>query len=153
STPADAAPVTGVLRHAPAAAMPRLEIDPELTRRWLVEFLRDEVRRLRRFDHAILGLSGGVDSAVVAYLAAEALGPERVIAVRMPYHRSSQASLDHARMVVEATGITERTVDISAAVDGYAGAAGVEMTPERLGNVMARTRMITLFDHSAALGA
>jgi NAD+ synthase (glutamine-hydrolysing) len=136
-----------------AGIPPRLEIDAELTRKWLVEFLRDEVRRLRRFDRAILGLSGGVDSAVVAYLAAEALGPERVIAVRMPYRTSSQASLDHARMVVEATGIGERTVDISAAVDGYAAAAGVAVTPERLGNVMARMRMITLFDLSAALGA
>jgi NAD+ synthetase len=135
------------------AVLPRLEIDPELTRRWLVEFLRDEIGRLRRFDRAILGLSGGVDSAVVAYLAAEALGPERVIAVRMPYRASSQASLDHARLVVEATGITERTVDISAAVDGYAAASGVPPTPERLGNVMARMRMITLFDLSAALGA
>lgn len=149
-------PVRGDQRgtpHAPAAAMPRLAIDPELTRRWLVEFLRDEVGRLRRFDRAILGLSGGVDSAVVAYLAAEALGPERVIAVRMPYSGSSKASLDHARLVVEATGITERTVDISAAVDGYAAASGVAVTPERLGNVMARMRMITLFDLSAALGA
>jgi NAD+ synthase len=145
--------VAAASRHAPAAATARLEIDPELTRRWLVEFLRDEVRRLRRFDRAILGLSGGVDSAVVAFLAAEALGPERVIAVRMPYRTSSQASLEHARMVVQATGIAERTVDISAAVDGYATAAGVDMSPERLGNVMARTRMITLFDLSAALGA
>jgi NAD+ synthase len=89
----------------------------------------------------------------VAFLAAEALGPERVIAVRMPYRTSSQASLEHARLVVQATGIGERTVDISAAVDGYATAAGVDMSPERLGNVMARTRMITLFDLSAALGA
>lgn len=142
-----------VARPVPSAAAPRLDIDPELTRRWLVEFLRDEVRRLRRFDRAILGLSGGVDSAVVAYLAAEALGADRVIAVRMPYRTSSSESLDHARMVVEATGITERTVDISGAVDGYAAAAGVAMTPERLGNVMARTRMITLFDLSAALSA
>jgi NAD+ synthetase len=136
-----------------AVVQPRLDIDPELTKRWLVEFLRDEVGRLRRFERVILGLSGGVDSAVVAYLAALALGPDRVIAVRMPYRTSSPASLAHARMVVEATGITERTVDISAAVDGYAAACGVAMTPERLGNVMARTRMITLFDLSAALGA
>ncbi|HRP08931.1 MAG TPA: NAD(+) synthase, partial [Gemmatimonadales bacterium] len=83
----------------------------------------------------------------------EALGPERVIAVRMPYRSSSAASLEHARMVVEATGIAERTVDISTAVDGDATACGEEMTAARLGNVMARTRMITLFDLSAALGA
>ena len=153
STPGVGSSVTLPRSGRLAAAIPRLEIDAELTRRWLVEFLRDEVRRLRRFDHAILGLSGGVDSAVVAYLAAEALGPERVIALRMPYRASSQDSLDHARMVVEATGITERTVDISAAVDGYASAIAEPPTPERLGNVMARMRMITLFDHSAALGA
>jgi NAD+ synthetase len=135
------------------AAEPRLEIDPALTRRWLVEFLRDEVRRLRRFDRAIIGVSGGVDSAVVAWLAAEALGPERVVGVRMPYRTSSRESLEHARMVTSALGIEERTVEITDAVDGYAAAAGVAMTPERLGNVMARLRMITLFDLSAALGA
>jgi NAD+ synthase (glutamine-hydrolysing) len=140
-------------RVPPMAVVPQLEIDAELTRRWLVEFLRDEVRRLRRFENVIIGLSGGVDSAVVAFLAAQALGPERVFAIRMPYKSSSPQSLEHARLVVEATGIVERTVEITAAVDGYAAACGVPMTPERLGNVMARTRMITLFDLSAALGA
>ncbi len=130
-----------------------LEIDPVLTRHWLVEFLRDEILRRRGFERAILGLSGGVDSAVVAWLAAEALGPDRVVAVRMPYRTSSPQALEHARLVTEALGIEERTVDISAAVDGYASAAGEAPTPARLGNVMARMRMITLFDLSAALGA
>lgn len=136
-----------------AVVAPRLEIDPELTRRWLVEFLRDEVRRLRRFERAIVGISGGVDSAVVAWLAAEALGADRVIGVRMPYATSSRDSLEHARLVTSTLGIEERTVDITTAVDGYAAACGVAPTPERLGNVMARTRMITLFDLSAALRA
>lgn len=135
------------------APVPRLEIDPALTRRWLVEFLRDEVQRRRGFERAILGLSGGVDSAVVAYLAAEALGADKVVALRMPYRTSSPVSLDHARLVTEALGIEERTVDITAAVDGYAAAAGEPPTPARLGNVMARMRMITLFDLSAALSA
>jgi NAD+ synthetase len=130
-----------------------LAIDPELTRRWLVEFLRDDIGRRRGFSKAILGLSGGVDSAVVACLAAEALGRENVIAVRMPYRTSNPDSLAHAHLVSEALGIEERTVDISAAVDGYSAACGVAPTPARLGNVMARTRMITLFDLSAALGA
>jgi NAD+ synthetase len=124
-----------------------------LTRRWLVEFLRDDLSRRRGFDKVILGLSGGVDSAVVAFLAAEALGPENVIAVRMPYRTSSPDSLAHARLVTEALGIEERTVEITGAVDGYAGACGIAPTPARLGNVMARMRMITLFDLSAALGA
>jgi len=131
----------------------RLAIDAELTRRWLVEFLRDEVTRRRGFTKVIIGLSGGVDSAVVATLAAQALGPENVIAVRMPYRTSSPDSLTHARLVVESLGISERTVDITAAVDGYAAASGTMPTPARLGNVMARTRMLALFDLSAACAA
>src|SRR5690606_28232383 len=115
-----------------------LTIDPEPPRRWLVAFLRDDLARRRGFAKALLGLSGGVDSAVVAFLAAEALGPENVIGVRMPYRTSSPESLEHARLVTEALGIEERTVEITAAVDGYAAACGLAPTPARLGNVMAR---------------
>lgn len=140
-------------RTGGARAHGTLDIDPVLTTTWLVEFLRDEVQRRRGFANVVLGLSGGVDSAVVAYLAAMAFGPEHVIAIRMPYRTSSRDSLDHARLVVEALGIREETVDISAAVDGYAAAAGDTPTPARLGNVMARTRMLALFDRSAALSA
>jgi NAD+ synthetase len=130
-----------------------LDIDPELTRRWLVAFLKDEVQRRRGFSKAILGLSGGVDSSLVAYLATEALGAENVTAVRMPYRTSSPESLEHAQQVIDALGIESRTVDISAGVDGLVEAIGGETTPGRRGNIMARTRMITLFDLSAALGA
>ena len=130
-----------------------LAIEAPLTRRWLVEFLRDELIRRRGFSKAILGLSGGVDSSLVAYLAAEALGPENVIGVRMPYRTSSPESLEHASLVASEIGIELRTVEISAAVDGLAGAVGDQPSPGRLGNIMARTRMITLFDLSAALAA
>ncbi len=128
-----------------------LAIDPELTARWLVEFLRDEVTRRRGFSQVVLGLSGGVDSALVAYLAARAFGPENTVAVRMPYRTSSQESLSHAQLVIDALGIEERTIDISAGVDGIAAALGGP-PPARLGNIMARMRMITLFDLSAAIG-
>ncbi len=128
-----------------------LAIDPELTRRWLVEFLRDEVQRRRGFERVVIGLSGGVDSAVVAYLAAEAFGPERVTAIRMPYRTSSAESLAHAQLVIDALGIDGRTVDISAAVDGLVEALGEPPSDARRGNIMARMRMITLFDFSAAL--
>ena len=127
-----------------------LAIDPELTRHWLVEFMRDEVQRRRGFEKVVIGLSGGVDSSVVAFLGAEALGPENVIGVRMPYRTSSPESLEHAQLVVDALGIEARTVDISAAVDGLASAIGGTHEPGRLGNIMARARMITLFDLSAA---
>ena len=130
-----------------------LAIDPELTRRWLVEFIRDEVQRRRKFERVLVGLSGGVDSSLVAYLAAEALGAANVIGVRMPYRSSSPESLAHAQLVIDQLRIGNRTVDISSAVDALAGAIGGEVEPARLGNIMARTRMITLFDLSAALRA
>jgi NAD+ synthase (glutamine-hydrolysing) len=127
-----------------------LAIDPELTRRWLVEFLRDEIQRRRGFEKVVVGLSGGVDSSLVAYLAAEALGASHVLGIRMPYRTSSMDSLAHAQLVIEALGIESATVDISAAVDGLADAIGGTIDPSRMGNIMARVRMITLFDLSAA---
>ncbi len=132
---------------------PSLVIDTGLTRQWLVEFLRDEVTRQRKFARVIVGISGGIDSALVTYLAVEAFGRDNVIGVRMPYRTSSADSLAHAQRVIDALGVASRTVDISAAVDGYAAATGLEPTPHRLGNVMARIRMITLFDLAAALDA
>jgi NAD+ synthase (glutamine-hydrolysing) len=149
-------PAVSPLAPAPARFNPGqdpLAIDPELTRRWLVEFIRDEVQRRRRFEKVVIGLSGGVDSSLVAYLAAEALGPANVIGVRMPYRSSSSESLTHAQLVIDALGIPSRTVDISSAVDALATAIGDGIGPARLGNIMARTRMITLFDLSASLRA
>ena len=144
------------LAPAPARFNPQqdpLAIDAELTRRWLVEFIRDEVQRRRAFEKVVIGLSGGVDSSLVAYLAAEALGNSNVIGVRMPYRSSSAESLSHAQLVIDQLGIPHRTVEISDAVDALAGAIGGGIGPARLGNIMARTRMITLFDLSAALRA
>ncbi len=130
-----------------------LAIDPELTRTWLVAFIRDELLRRRKFGKAVIGLSGGVDSALVAFLAAEALGPENVTAIRMPYRTSSPESLAHAQLVIDKLGIRHRTVDISAGVDGIVAGIGGDTTPARKGNVMARMRMITLFDLSEELRA
>jgi NAD+ synthetase len=130
-----------------------LAIDPELARGWLVEFIRDEVQRRRGFERVVVGLSGGVDSALVATLAAEALGPDHVCALRMPYRQSSRDSLDHAQLVIDATRIRAETIDISAGVDGLCASLADPPDPRRLGNICARMRMIALFDRSAALGA
>jgi NAD+ synthetase len=124
-------------------------IDPALTERWLVSFLRDEVARRRGFEKGIVGLSGGVDSAVTAALATRALGKRNVIGVRMPYRTSSKESLEHAELVAQELEIELLNVDITGAVDAYLDAADPEADPTRRGNVMARLRMITLFDLSA----
>ena len=126
---------------------PRLDIDARLVEGWLVHFLRDEMQR-RGFAKVVVGVSGGVDSAVTAFLAARALGAANVIGVRMPYRTSSPESLEHGQLVIDALGIEGRTIDISAAVDGYLHHEP-DADPARRGNVMARMRMITLFDLSA----
>jgi len=127
-----------------------LKIDSELARRWLVSFLKDEVVRRRGFTKGIVGVSGGVDSSLTAFLAVEALGKENVIGVRMPYRTSSPESLAHAQLVIDTLGTQSLTIDITPAVDGYlqqVGDGGGD--PTRRGNVMARERMIVLFDLSA----
>ena len=130
--------------------LPRLVINTALARRILVLFLRDAVRKTG-FQRAVVGLSGGLDSAVVTYLLAEALGPENVLAIRMPYRTSSQASLDDGQAVIDALGVTTDTVDITPMVDPL-----LERFPTRRacqGNIMARMRMIVLYDQSAATDA
>ena len=138
--------VVRVEANQPSAITP-LSIDPQLAEDLLVEFIRDEMQQ-RGFSNVVIGVSGGVDSAVTAYLAARALGPEHVVGICMPYRTSSPESLSHAQLVIDALGIRSRTVEITGAVDAY-----FQHEPDadaaRRGNVMARTRMIALFDLSA----
>jgi NAD+ synthase len=131
---------------------PSLAIDPALTARWLEAFLRDELIERREIGRAVLGLSGGIDSALVAYLCARALGPENVYAIRMPYKASSSSSLTDAQRIVDALGIHVDTIEITDAVDGYLKHAP-DADARRKGNVMARTRMVVLFDQSARRNA
>lgn len=136
-----------VIRDDAQGGPPTLTLDAALAESWLVRFLQGEMSR-RKFTKAVVGVSGGVDSAVTAYLAARALGPENVVGVQMPYRTSSGESLEHGQLVIDALGIEGRTLDISAAVDGYL-ALEPDADGTRRGNVMARTRMIALFDLSA----
>ena len=144
---AAASPPVHVFRRA-AGDPDHLRIDGDVARKMLVSFLKDEVVRRRGFQKGIVGISGGVDSALTAFLAAEALGKENVIGVRMPYRTSSPESLSHAQLVIDTLGISSLTVDITPAVDGYLASVG-NTDPKRAGNVMARERMIVLFDLSA----
>ncbi|MDQ2872760.1 MAG: NAD+ synthase [Candidatus Eremiobacteraeota bacterium] len=127
-------------------------ISPRLAAEWLEAFLHDELVVRRSIERAVVGLSGGVDSAVTAFLCARALGPENVHAIRMPYATSSASSLSDAQLVIDELGLRSRTIDITGAVDGY-----LQFEPDadarRRGNVMARTRMLVLFDQSAKLDA
>lgn len=137
---------------ASAPAEPDLTIDATLVANWLTAFLHDELVVRRRISRAVLGLSGGVDSAVVAYLAVRALGAANVTAIRMPYRSSSPDSLGDAQAVIDDLGCETMTLDISGAVDGYLALAP-DADGRRRGNVMARVRMLALFDQSARLGA
>lgn len=124
-----------------------LSMNEALVADWLTDFIKDELVRRRGFQKCVIGVSGGVDSALVAFLCARAIGPENVYGVRMPYKTSSKESLEHGQLVIDALGIHADTIEITDAVDGY-----LKNEPDadgrRRGNVMARTRMIVLFDQS-----
>lgn len=128
--------------------MQELEINTDLARSILSGFIRSEITRAG-FQNAVIGLSGGIDSALSCYLAAEALGGEHVLAVRMPYKTSSQASLDHAQLVIDALGLQSLTIPITDMADGLISRFP-DMSGLRMGNIMARCRMIVLYDQSVA---
>lgn len=126
---------------------PVSSLHPGRVRSLLTEFLREETRKAG-FSNAVLGLSGGVDSSVVAFLAQEALGGDHVTGVIMPYATSSPASRRDAEEVARRLALRTQVVDISPMVDAYLAVAG-PVDRVRAGNVMARQRMIVLYDLSA----
>ncbi|MBL1149769.1 MAG: NAD+ synthase [Armatimonadetes bacterium] len=132
---------------------PLLDLNPHLVADWLVKFLQDECVRKRGISRAVIGLSGGVDSAVTTYLCARAFGPENTFVFRMPYKISSPESFAHAQLVIDELGLPDRTIDITAMADGYLTQFEDDASATRIGNVCARCRMIVLFDQSAKLRA
>ena len=137
-----------------------LAIDTDVARRVIAGFIRGQLEQAG-FDRAVLGLSGGIDSALVAYLVAEAIGADRLLTVLMPYRTSSPASRADAESVVADLGCRSELVEITAMVDGYfgtdevAGAAGADGGPAsalRRGNFAARMRMSVLYDRSVTWG-
>ena len=125
-----------------------LSINTNLAQQILAGFIRSELTR-SGFEKAVIALSGGIDSALACYLAAAALGPQNVLAVYMPYKTSAAESAEHAQMVIDALGVQSLTIPISEMADPL-----IERTPEmnrvRKGNIMARLRMIVIYDQSEA---
>jgi NAD+ synthase len=137
-----------------------LAIDTDVARRVIAGFIRGQLEQAG-FERAVLGLSGGIDSALVAYLVAEAIGGDRLLTVLMPYRTSSPASRADAESVVADLGCRSELVEITAMVDGYFGAEGARGAsgPEledasalRRGNFAARMRMAVLYDRSVTWG-
>jgi len=126
-----------------------LLIDTAVARRIIGEFIRGHLAQTG-FERVILGLSGGIDSALVAYLAAEAIGPQNLLCVLMPYRTSSPESRADAESVVTALGCSSRLIEITPMVDGYfeQAIAGDEIEAMRRGNLAARMRMAVLYDQS-----
>lgn len=135
----------------PQQVRDKLHIDTDLAVQVLARFVHNELTKVG-FHRAVLGLSGGVDSAVSCYLAARALGPQNVLALRLPYATSSPSSLEHAQLIIEDLGIESETIDITPVVEPL-----FETSPDidanRKGNIMARSRMMAIFDRSAAWDA
>jgi NAD+ synthetase len=130
-----------------------LELDLDLVEQTLVEFIREEVVRRRRFERVVVGVSGGVDSAVSLFLACRALGPENVHGFRLPYRTSSPDSYEHATLALEACGAVAHAIEITEPIDRYVETYEPDISPLRKGNLMARLRAVILFDQSAKLHA
>ncbi len=128
--------------------MNNLSINPDLVRNILVGFIHDEITRTG-YSRAVINLSGGLDSAVSCVLAAQALGPENILALSLPYKTSSPESLEHAQLLIDQLKIRSMTFPITEMVDPL-----IEQFPDmsniRKGNIMARIRMIVAYDQSEA---
>ena len=125
-----------------------LTINTDLARKILTGFISSEITRAG-YSRAVINLSGGLDSTLSCYLAAEAMGAENVLALRLPYKTSTPDSLEHAQMVIDTLGVQTLTIPITEMVDPL-----IEHFPDmsrvRQGNIMARMRMIVLYDQSEA---
>jgi NAD+ synthase len=123
-----------------------LSINTDLAREILVGFVKSEITRVG-MSRAVIGLSGGIDSALSCVLAVEALGAENVLAVRMPYKGSSKDSLDDAQSLIDQLGIPSKTIEITDMVEPLFK-LNPQISKMRMGNIMARERMIVLYDQS-----
>ena len=125
-----------------------LTINTDVARQILTGFLKSEVMRVG-FTRAVINLSGGLDSALSCVLVAHALGAENVLALRLPYRTSSSDSLEHAQLMIDQFKVQSETIDITDMVDPLIERDST-MSNTRRGNIMARARMIVMYDQSEA---
>ncbi len=130
-----------------------LDLDLPLLEQALLSFLRDEIGARRGFRDVVIGVSGGVDSAVALFLAVRALGPEHVHAFLLPYATSHPGSLEDGRRIIQAVGVVGRTIEITPAVDAYVDGEEPDVSGLRRGNLAARIRSVILWDQAARLKA
>src|SRR3972149_10471190 len=126
-----------------------LTINTDVALTILTGFIRSEIRRVA-FKRAVIGLSGGIDSALSCALAPRALGPESVFAIRLPYRTSLPDSLEHAQLLIDQLGVQSNTIEITDMVEPYL-VRDPKMSKQRQGNIMARQRMVVLYDQSEVL--
>lgn len=137
-----------IVKMKDMTAANKLLVEPDVTQLVLTKFIQNELHKAG-FKRAVLGLSGGIDSALSCYLAVAALGAENVLVIRLPYRASSSESLTHADLMIDALGIVSETVEITDMVESLF-AASPDISPLRMGNVMSRARMTVIYDRSAA---
>jgi NAD+ synthase len=125
-----------------------LTINTDTARQILTGFIQSEITRAG-FSRAVVNVSGGLDSALSCFLAAEALGAGNVLALRLPYKSSTPESSEHAQLVIDALGVQSLTIPITDMADGLISRF-TDMNRIRQGNIMARLRMIVLYDQSEA---
>lgn len=131
--------------------MINLDLNYELVKRFISKFIKEELES-NGFKHAILGISGGIDSTLVAYLAVEALGRENVFGLLLPYKLSSETSLRHGKLVADTLGIKSETIDITPIADAYLEKEKIT-DKLRIGNFLARVRMSIIFDKAREFNA
>ncbi|MDA0986731.1 MAG: NAD+ synthase [Bacteroidetes bacterium] len=123
-----------------------LEQDTVVVKKLLVDFIKDQIHN-SGFKKAVIGLSGGIDSSVVTYLTSKAINTKNVCAVFMPYKTSNKKSFEDAKKVAQLLKINLEVIDISEMADALIKKNKITNN-QRAGNIMARLRMIVLYDIS-----